>query len=527
MLKILAKKWKTILFYTIIITLISSLLTLYITTFVQNSILEAEKNELLKTEQNIISTENKVISTRIRVITGDLLYLADSLRLKETHTQLISQWTAFSNRQKIYDQIRYIDLEGNEIIRINYHEDGAVAIGPEGLQNKRDRYYFKDAIKLKENQIYISKLDLNVENDQIEQPIKPMIRIATPYYADGRLQGIIIVNYLANDMLNQVRQVASAARGDIYLLNSDGYWLYNSDNHDKEWTFMYEEQAEVSFKNEYPEEWKTIQEQKYGYQLSDNGIFSYSTVIASQVFAQENQEFTYVTDSGDWHLVSFVAPDSSKGILLTQNVWKLMAHTMKAYYYFYIFNVLIAFVISALVAITKNERERIKFLSEHDAMTGAYNRQAGFLRLSQLHKRSAKDDCTISVCFLDINGLKDVNDVLGHEAGNELIHSVVDGIKRSIRHDDFIARLGGDEFLIIFKGLDESQAEQIWKRIVKEYERINENDKRKYLISVSHGIESYQCDSDRPVDDIVKQADKKMYEEKRRIKNELNILRNP
>ena len=77
--------------------------------------------------------------------------------------------------------------------------------------------------------------------------------------------------------------------------------------------------------------------------------------------------------------------------------------------------------------------------------------------------------------FIDINGLKEVNDYLGHEAGDELILSIVDIIKANIRDTDFVARLGGDEFLIIFNNTDEIGAENVWMRIHQGYERINEN----------------------------------------------------
>ena len=158
-------------------------------------------------------------------------------------------------------------------------------------------------------------------------------------------------------------------------------------------------------------------------------------------------------------------------------------------------------------------------------MTGEYNKQERNKKLTQLYKTMPKNNDMISICFIDINGLKEVNDAFGHESGDELILSVIDGVKKCIRNNDFVARLGGDEFLIIFEGLDEKQAEEIWGRIIEGYALINEIENRKYLISVSHGIETFRCDSNEYIDTIINQADGKMYEEKRRIKKELNVLR--
>jgi diguanylate cyclase (GGDEF)-like protein len=100
----------------------------------------------------------------------------------------------------------------------------------------------------------------------------------------------------------------------------------------------------------------------------------------------------------------------------------------------------------------------------------------------------------LSLCFIDINGLKEVNDQLGHQFGDELIVSTVDGIKVEIREEDFIIRMGGDEFLVVFNGIDCETAEKVWMRIKHRYDQINIEENRKYMISVSHGIVDYGND---------------------------------
>jgi len=530
MLKVLSKQKKAFFLYTIALFLILSFIVLFLTSFFQYKLDEVKKSNLLDSEQNLINTENTVIANRINRISGDLLYVADCLRLNDNgdanYSEVEKLWLAFSNRKMIYDQIRFIDVDGNEIIRVNYSIDGAVLVDKDNLQNKKDRYYFTDTIKLEENQIYLSKLDLNIENNEIEQPIKPMLRISTPYYVNGKLKGIIVLNYLADDILKQVAQVASTSNGNIFMLNSDGYWLFNSDNTDKEWSFMYEDKADTSFSNEFPVEWNRIKEKNDEYQISQNGLFISSNVITSRVFTPENYRYTYALGTGDWILISYIPVNSDIGGVFNNNVWFTFLENLKNNYYIYVLILFFAITIAALVALNKNETEQIKYFSEYDEMTGVYNRRAGFEKLSQLYKNTASKSFVISICFIDINGLKEVNDVLGHESGDELILSVISGIKTNTRENDFVARLGGDEFLIIFEGLDENSAEEIWTRIVDAYENVNRTENRKYLISVSHGIESFQCDSHQFIDSIVNRADEKMYCEKREIKKELKVLRN-
>lgn len=526
----LMKQKSVIIRYALGIFAVLGLAVLIVSSLIQFEIREVKRKELLKNEQNIISAENTIISNKINRISGDLLYVTDCLRLNDDGTNNYADveklWLAFSNRRTLYDQIRFIDMEGNEVIRINYDPDGSLLVDQADLQNKKDRYYFTDTMKLKKDQIYISKLDLNVENDVIEDPIKPMLRISMPYYnSKGEQKGMIILNYLAGDLLKQIKKIATTSNGNLFLINADGYWIYDSEEPKNNWTFMYEDQMNISFNNRYQEEWKTIKEKDSGQIINKNGVFVFSKSITSRTFKQDNVGYKIILGAGDLSLVSVMSNSSENGKLFTNSFWQNELATLKNIYYLYVFLFFISVIISVLMIMNKNEKAKIKFFSEYDSMTGVYNRRAGFEKLSQLYKSSESKNSTISVCFIDINGLKEVNDALGHESGDELILSVIAGIKHNIRNNDFVARLGGDEFLIIFEGMDESKAEEIWSRIIHEYEKINDAEGRKYVISVSHGIEVFQSNSNQFIDVIINSADEKMYDEKRRIKMDLKVLR--
>lgn len=193
------------------------------------------------------------------------------------------------------------------------------------------------------------------------------------------------------------------------------------------------------------------------------------------------------------------------------------------YIFFFIFIVALSFAI--VVTLNKMSKEKIKYFSEYDAMTGVLNRRAGFELLNKIYRDFMKDKGKVSICFSDINGLKEVNDNLGHEVGDELILTIVDQIKKNIRESDFIIRLGGDEFLIIFVGSDIVQAESIWNRIHDDFRKINEMENRKYIISASHGIEEFKFNSDEYIDEIINLADEKMYNEKRIIKKDFKAIK--
>lgn len=528
--KTLLKEAKRIFLYALSIFLILSFSYLSISVFIQTNADEVHKVELINSEQRLAQVENSIISNKITSLVSDLLYVSDSLKLNEAadndYANIEKQWLAFSNRKKIYDQIRFIDTEGNEVIRVNYDENGAYVVDKEDLQNKKDRYYFTNTISLDKNKVYISELDLNTENGTVEQPIKPTIRLSVPYYGtDEKLDGIVVLNYSASDMLNQIRKIASTSQGSIFILNTNGYWLFNSFNSAKEWSFMYEDRMDESFTNEFNDEWETIKTNKKGSLITQNGVFNYTDVLANNEFSFDSCQYSLELGFGDWYIISYISPYSDDGMLFENNILKTTSLILDKDYFVYILILFVSFLVSVLVTANKIERNKTKYFSEFDTMTGVYNRRAGFEKLNQLYNNIAKTNCLISICFIDINGLKEVNDNLGHTAGDELIISVTSVIKKNIREHDIVVRLGGDEFLIIFEGMDEEDTEKVWDRIVNEYEHINNTENRKYLISVSHGIEILKCDSKKYVDETINQADEKMYIEKREIKKDLKVIK--
>ncbi len=159
----------------------------------------------------------------------------------------------------------------------------------------------------------------------------------------------------------------------------------------------------------------------------------------------------------------------------------------------------------------------------YDQLTHTFNRKAGLSKLSRLVQLDNGRHLKLSMCFIDINGLKEVNDFLGHKFGDELIVDAVEGIKKEIREEDFIIRMGGDEFLIVFRGIDEEHAESAWKRIGQRYDQINKTEDRRYIISVSHGVVAFDNYEKSELEMLIRKADDRMYIEKKYIKEELKV----
>ena len=146
-------------------------------------------------------------------------------------------FTAFMEAKPYYMQLRYFDKNGNEIVRVDSDGLTVKIIPKEQLQNKAQREYFTETMKLSLGEIYVSQINLNRERGEIETPYKPTIRYATPIFsADGKRQGIIIGNLLVDRIFEQIKQDNQNNAGTAFILNQDGYYLDHPDEQ-REWGF--------------------------------------------------------------------------------------------------------------------------------------------------------------------------------------------------------------------------------------------------------------------------------------------------
>lgn len=105
---------------------------------------------------------------------------------------------------KDFMQLRYIDEFGDEKLRFDRKVIGSVAYKIAHLQNKKNRYYFKETKKLKQNEIFVSKIDFNIENGKVQEPKIPVVRISTPIYRLDEFKGILIANIFIDDFIAQL-----------------------------------------------------------------------------------------------------------------------------------------------------------------------------------------------------------------------------------------------------------------------------------------------------------------------------------
>ena len=106
-----------------------------------------------------------------------------------------------------------------ERVRVDYVQNQPFVVPLERLQNKAQRYFFIDTMKLAPGEIYVSPLDLNIEQDRVGTPIKPTLRLGMAVVDQaGRRRGIVMVNYFGSHLLDKFSDLTEAREGGTCLL---------------------------------------------------------------------------------------------------------------------------------------------------------------------------------------------------------------------------------------------------------------------------------------------------------------------
>ncbi len=315
----LSQTWT--LFAGIFISLMLVLAAVFVMHF--SMVNETERTQRNSDEALNVGLARQSLVEDITSITSDLMLLNGLLarisfereNRQQTQSYISQVFLTFARQKGLYDQIRFLDMQGREVVRVNWERGSPVLVAEAQLQDKSQRYYVSRALQLSQGQVYLSPLDLNIENGQVEQPYKPVLRLATPVFDNaGQQQGILVFNYLGELLLELFRQVSIKVADHIQLLNADGYWL-SSPRPDEAWGFMFGRKQ--TFRSRYPAAWTSIMKQSSGQFTNQDGLFTFSTV-APVVEASHALAVAEIpeTDPLTWKVVSHLPPEFIAGGLL-------------------------------------------------------------------------------------------------------------------------------------------------------------------------------------------------------------------
>ncbi|UJP04993.1 MAG: PAS domain S-box protein [Nitrosomonas sp.] len=239
-------------------------------------------------EQQSVQLGHQTIDAVFGVLQGDALYLAEHSSLQQwldadnpaMRSHLIDDFFAFTRHRHLYDQVLFLDTNGQEKIRINWADGQPSVVPTEQLQNKLNYRYVQNTLALDEKIVLMSPFELNTEHDAIEYPIKPTIRLSTPVFdSKGQKRGLIVLNYRGQRLLKRLHAISEQSQGELWLLNAEGYWLLGP-RREVEWGFMYPDRQRLRFDREYGREiWQSILNgPSHDQWLNEKGLFTYAKI---------------------------------------------------------------------------------------------------------------------------------------------------------------------------------------------------------------------------------------------------------
>ncbi|WP_369161448.1 diguanylate cyclase [Candidatus Thiodiazotropha sp. LNASS1] len=496
---------------------------------------QTEKYELQTTlirEEAALNSASELTSLLFEQKLSDLMVLAEGEVLRSyIHDPSLKHWirvarefSLFARRKPKYFQLRYIDNSGMEVIRINSDDNVQEIVPQSEMQNKADRYYFKEAMKLALGEIYISPLDLNVERGVIEQPIKPTVRFATPVSDGyGGKRGIVIINYTPNELLQRIADNFETLRGNAVMLNSQGHWLQGVPE-EQLWGFMYG--RDETFATQKPDVWASVTSSEKGSFFTDDGVYIFKRaypLVRNRLGTLENVDETIVpspsrAEKRYWIFLSHI----SNSLIEDLTAKRMIVATIT-----YLLLFLVAGVISVLFAKNSVQKKqafrKLQQYATTDDLTGLANRRELDKVALREFKRATRFTRHLSVLMLDLDHFKSINDTYGHNVGDSVLRHVADICVGSIRGQDFMARYGGEEFTILLPETNIENGSNLAQRICDQIAAMPYREGQQLIsITVSVGASEIE-DGDIDFNDLLNRADKALYEAKKRGRNQVVI----
>jgi PAS domain S-box-containing protein len=241
----------------------------------------AERARLVAQEVAVIQRGIRWVERELEIATSDLQFIADLVAegvgdgSLDQLTALEQSALAFVRSRPGYFQIRFIDATGHEVIHIENPASGPRITPKSELQNKSERGYFTDTMRLEPGGVFVSRMDLNVERGVVEEPYKPVVRLATPIDdAAGQRRGIVVLNAHGGHFLRAFEPNTDEAGIQRMIVDSEGYWLQHRP--EVEWGFALEHGR--SFQRTFPEVWEQLLMRPQDGVEAGEGLFYFDAV---------------------------------------------------------------------------------------------------------------------------------------------------------------------------------------------------------------------------------------------------------
>lgn len=494
----------------------------------------SEKNDYLENvklqERYALKLQQARIAETFDSLLQDLFFLRDQNELTSLlrtgspidRESIAREYVTLAQRTRMYDRIRLIDNRGMEIVRVNFN-NGTPAIVPESeLKKIIHGQYFTNCTTQEQEKVNISPFDLSVRDGQIEQPLKPVIRLGTTVIdGQGEKQGNVLLSYLGHNLFDKLLATTDISLGQLMLLNRQGYWLLNQDR-SQEWGFMFDDRQDRTFISSRPEVWAAIKEGKNGQLLTGEGLFTFATIHpleclepAQNKSMGQNDSTAHEQAGYPWVLISRVANKE-----LSAHLNPLLLKVIPLALGVFLVSVVGSWLLSSAVVKRRTYQEQLKTMAYFDVLTELPNRRHFFDRLEQSIAYKQRYGNDLALMYIDLDGFKQVNDTLGHESGDAMLRQAGKSLREVCRKTDILARLGGDEFAVLVPQYTSIEdVALVAEKIISTLSAPFEIGGKIAQVGASIGIALYPADCKNQAD-LLNYADAAMYHAKSLGKNQ-------
>ena len=521
------------------------------------------KDLLVRSTQAEIFSQAKGMARRVGLtreeVGRDLAMLAqhrqvvDMLRQPNGHTEadLQSLLVALVRANPLYLQVRLIAQAdyGMERIRVDRGAQGPVVVQGDDLQEKGHYDYVYEALQLPAGETYLSRLTINHEYGAHQAKDQPTAVLSMPIYGDsGAVLGVAVINVDLAAVFSGVRTELPPGFA-LFLTNTEGDYLVHPQA-DK--TFGFERGRRMLLQTDVPQ----------AQALIDGGSSQLLTTLDQDEYAQHPVLAAFVVahikgHSAEKRLVLGVTrplePIVEQANSLLYGTLRVLAGVIagSAVLAFVLARVLVkpleqmgralarfaqsgtlgslptyrrdeigvlarevqtmGMQINQQLALLRDNQEELQHLAQHDMLTGLPNRRFLQERLSHALAQARRGGRTLALFFVDLDHFKDINDSLGHEAGDAVLVVLAQRLQAHTREADTVARMGGDEFVVLVDSpADRMHIGAIAHKLLQALQQPIEWQGHTLQVGASIGISCYPQDGETALD-MLTNADRAMY----------------
>lgn len=306
--------WQRVIGLALIFTLIGVLFLAWLASSYTRSETDHDRTLRQLDSAHRLRLASLAISNTLAGAVADLRYLRNDDELEDylrngsdqNARKVAAEYVNFLGQSGDYSQIRFIDAEGRERIRVDQDGDTIRIARADQLQDKSTRYYIQALRRLAAQQIYVSPMDLNVEHGHIELPYLPMIRLGlTVTDARGQRRGYLLINYRAELLLDKLRNLTDTGHS-LWLLDDRGDWLLGPSAEDA-WSGQLPERQARGFARQHPAHWQRMRQQPHGQLDLASGQAQFARVqplLSPLNEARPHQAQPHAADSYVWYLIT-------------------------------------------------------------------------------------------------------------------------------------------------------------------------------------------------------------------------------